>query len=337
MSETIELFHGSGAKKTHQLISNIFFKAFDNPLLREGADGVALPPSTLPLVVTTDAFVVSPLFFSGGDIGKLAICGPLNDLTAMGARALYLSCTFILEEGLPIETLKKIVRSMGEEARAAGVSIIAGDTKVVEKHKADQIFISVSAIGQLETQCSPHPKKLRPGQKIILTGTVGDHGATILASRKDLAFDGDLKSDCANLQPLILPLLKDFPSISCMRDPTRAGVSGCLHELMATPLGSPIGFRIYEEKIPVGRSVRGLCEILGLDPLGLTNEGKMIIFCDDTSADNILFHLRQHPLGKDAMIIGEVTSRAGQVEMQTIYGGEKSIIWSEGDALPRIC
>ncbi len=337
MHETIELFHGSGAKKSHQLIRDIFFEAFDNPLLKEGADGVVLPNFQHELVITTDAFVVSPLIFQGGDIGKLAVCGALNDLAAMGARAYYLSATFILEEGLEIEKLKKIVQSMGHEARMAQVSIVAGDTKVVEKNKADQIYISVTAIGNPETECAPHPKKLRAGQKIILSGPLGDHGATILAARKDLVFEGNLKSDCSNLQPLILPLIKLFPSISCMRDPTRGGLSGSLHELMAVDHESKIGFRLNEEDLPVSPPVRGLCEILGLDPLTLANEGKMIIFCDADLALPILQQIRQHPLGQEAMIIGEVTDRPGQLEMKTIYGGERSLIWAEGDALPRIC
>jgi len=337
MNERIELFHGSGAKKSHQLIRDIFYQAFANPYLASGADGVILPICQRPLVMATDAFVVSPIFFPGGNLGKLAICGPLNDLTAMGARALYLSATFILEEGLKIETLKQVVNSMGETASLAGVPIVAGDTKVVEKNKCDEIFISVSAVGCLETECSPHPRHLRPGLKIIITGNLGDHGATVLATRKDLSFEGELKSDCANLQPLILPLISDFNSVACMRDPTRGGLVGTLHELMLECHESQIGFRIYEELIPVSSPVQGLCEILGLDPLLLANEGKMLVFCPAQDADAILQTLKQHPLGQQAQVIGEVTNRFGQVEMQTLYGGERLLIWPEGDALPRIC
>ncbi|MBI2522341.1 MAG: hydrogenase expression/formation protein HypE [Bdellovibrio sp.] len=337
MNETIELFHGSGAKKSHELIREVFFKAFRNPLLEQGADGVVLAPSTYPQVMATDAFVVRPLFFPGGDLGKLAICGPLNDLTAMGARALYLSVSFILEEGLEIATLKKVVSSMGEGAREAGVNIVAGDTKVVEKNKGDQIFISVTALGQLENKSAPHPRRLHSGQKIILTGPLGNHGATVLAARKDLAFEGDLRSDCANLQPLILPLLEVFPSITCMRDPTRGGLIGCLHELIHESRDNSIGFHLLEENIAISPPVHGLCDILGLDPLTLANEGKMIIFCNASEVQSVLQFLRNHPLGKEANVIGEVTSRSGQVELQTLYGGERLLMWQEGDSLPRIC
>jgi hydrogenase expression/formation protein HypE len=333
--EQIVLGHGSGGKLSAQLIARVFLPAFSNPLLNKLDDQAVLQINGSRLAFTTDAFVVTPLFFPGGDIGRLAINGTVNDLAMSGARPLYLAAAFILEEGLSTGDLRRIVQSMSEAAKDAGVQLVAGDTKVVNRGKGDKIFISTTGIGIIEKPVNISADRARAGDKIILSGYIGDHGMAILSQRESLEFEGVIESDCAALHNLVSDMLDASADIHCLRDPTRGGVATVLNELAST---SKVGMILTETEIPVRDTVRGACEILGLDPLYVANEGKLIAIVPADCAGSVAMRMRQNPLGRDARIIGEVVAdHPGMVFMKTEIGGTRVVDTLFGEQLPRIC
>jgi hydrogenase expression/formation protein HypE len=335
----IVLGHGSGGKLTADLIEKIFLPAFRNPTLDKMDDQAVLRIGDLRLAFTTDSFVVTPIFFPGGDIGRLAIHGTVNDLAMSGARPLVLSAAFILEEGLAVDDLSRVVESMRAAAAEAGVQLVTGDTKVVNRGKGDQIFITTTGIGIIENDVNISADQARPGDKIILSGTIGDHGMTIMSQREGLEFEGAIESDCASLNELVVAMLststerRDF--IHTMRDPTRGGVATTLNEIARH---ANVGIIIEQRSIPVRESVKGACEVLGLDPLYVANEGKLLAFVVPEMAEAVLDRMRQHPLGCDAAIIGEVVdTHPGMVLMKTEIGGTRVLDVMFGEQLPRIC
>jgi len=333
--EQIVLGHGSGGKLSAQLLETVFLPAFRNPLLEKLDDQAVLQINGSRLAFTTDSFVVTPIFFPGGDIGRLAINGTVNDLAMSGARPLYLSAAFILEEGLRTADLRRIVDSMSAAAREAGVQLVTGDTKVVNKGKGDQIFISTTGIGVIERPVDISASRAQPGDKIILSGFIGDHGMAILSQRENLEFEGVIESDCASLHQLVAEMLDVSLDIHSLRDPTRGGVATVLNEIAQQ---SRVGMLLHENEIPVRDSVRGACEILGLDPLYVANEGKLIAIVASDCADAILEKMRSNPLGGESRIIGEVRSEhPGMVLMKTQIGGTRVIDTLFGEQLPRIC
>ena len=327
--ERVEIGHGSGGKLTRELIEEVFLKHFNFPELHTLQDATYLPGIS-KIAVTTDSYVVRPLFFPGGNIGKLAISGTVNDLTVSGALPRYITAGFIVEEGLPIETLEKVVSSMAETARTAGVKIVAGDTKVVEKGKCDGIYINTAGVGEVVRELSP--KLVKPGDKVIVTGFVGDHGIAISLAREEFEVETPVESDCAPLNSLLTPLFK-LPGLRFMRDPTRGGLATVLVELSDS---SGLGVRIYEDRVPVREEVRFICDMLGYDPLYLANEGKAVIVVSPEDTDEALKILRSNPLGKEASVIGEVVSDPG-VALVTSIGGVRRLELLEEDPLPRIC
>jgi len=335
----IVLGHGSGGKLTADLIDKIFLPAFRNPTLDKLDDQAMLTIGGARLAFTTDSFVVTPIFFPGGDIGRLAIHGTVNDLAMSGARPLYLSAAFILEEGLAVDDLRRVVESMRGAAAEAGVQLVTGDTKVVNRGKGDQIFITTTGIGVIEHDMSISADRARPGDKIILSGYIGDHGMTIMSQREGLEFESAIESDCAPLNGLVAAMLatashaNDF--IHTLRDPTRGGVATTLNEIAKH---ANVGMVLDERTIPVHESVKGACEVLGLDPLYVANEGKLLALVVPEMADAILEQMRQHCLGQDAVIIGEVVeSHPGMVLMKTEIGGTRVLDVMFGEQLPRIC
>lgn len=333
-SKRILLSHGSGGSAMRELIRSLFLKEFNNPILKELSDS-ALINYKERLAFTTDSFVVSPLWFAGGDIGKLAVCGTVNDLTMAGAVPEHLSLAFIIEEGLDYKVLERIVRSISFHAKKAGVNIVTGDLKVVEKGAADKVFINTSGIGRLVKGSRLSTKNIEPGDKIVITGNIAQHGIAVLGRRKELDFGFDIKSDCAALNGLIMPILKATNSIKFMRDPTRGGVAGVLGEI-AEDTG--LGILVEEKNIPVSSKVRAACELLGIDPLYVANEGRAIIVVNTTGANRVLGLLRKHPLGKDARIIGDVTKKPkARVILNTTLGTHRIMDVLSGEPLPRIC
>lgn len=333
--EQIVLGHGSGGKLSAQLIESVFLPAFNNPTLNKLDDQAVLQINGSRLAFTTDAFVVTPLFFPGGDIGRLAINGTVNDLAMSGARPLYLAAAFILEEGLATDELRRIVQSMSESARDAGVQLVAGDTKVVNRGKGDKIFISTTGIGVIEKAVNISADRATPGDKIILSGFIGDHGMAILSQRENLEFEGVIKSDCAALHQLVNDMLEASLDIHVLRDPTRGGVATVLNEIAQR---SKTGMLLRETDIPVHETVRGACEILGLDPMYVANEGKLVAIVPAQDADAVVDRMHQNPLGRDARVIGEVVrEHAGMVLMQTEIGGTRVVDTLFGEQLPRIC
>ena len=333
--EQIVLGHGSGGKLTAQLIDRVFLPAFSNPLLNKLDDQAVLQINGSRLAFTTDSFVVTPIFFPGGDIGRLAINGTVNDLAMSGARPLYLAAAFILEEGLATEDLCRVVDSMSAAAREAGVQLVTGDTKVVNRGKGDKIFISTTGIGLIERPVDISASHARPGDKVILSGYIGDHGMAILSQREGLEFEGIIESDCAALHQLVAHMLDVTNDIHCLRDPTRGGVATVLNEIAAH---SKVGISIDETRIPVRDSVRGACEILGLDPMYVANEGKLIAIVPGEHADAMIERMRRNPLGAEARVIGEVTAEPVEmVLMRTEIGGTRVIDTLFGEQLPRIC
>ena len=331
----VELAHGSGGRAMHELIQELFISILDNPTLREGEDQATLHITGDRIVTATDSHVVSPLFFPGGDIGSLAVHGTINDVVMSGARPIALSTGFILEEGFPLKDLKRIVESMAEACRLSNIEIVTGDTKVVERGSADGVFINTTGIGVIEHNATLGASMIRPGDKIILSGSLGDHGMTIMAQRENLNTHNCLKSDTAALDGLVNLMLPFIDHIRCMRDPTRGGLAACLNELSRT---AQLNMQIKEAELNVRPEVEAHCEILGLDPLYLANEGKLVAICHSSHAKAIVEAMREHPLGTDAAIIGEVTSDpGGYVEMQTRYGGKRLVDWRYSDPLPRIC
>jgi len=332
MEKKILLSHGGGGEETQKLIKQLFIKHFSNPILEALEDSATL---NVPqkIAFTTDGFTVSPIFFPGGDIGKLAVAGTVNDLTAVGAKPLYLSVSFIIEEGLSFEELEKVVQSMAETARQVGVQIVTGDTKVVPRGAGDKLFITTSGIGEIKRE-GISARNLKVGDKIIVTGTVGDHGACIFAQREGLDFEG-LQSDCAPLWELIEPLLREGVEIHAMRDPTRGGLAAVLNEWAQA---SNVAIYVEEEKIPLKEEVLGLCEFLGIDPYSLASEGRMVIAVPSKEVERTLTLLRSHPLGKEAAVIGEVKETPkGKVVIKTPYGVERFLEPPSGEILPRIC
>ena len=333
--DTVLLGHGSGGTMTGDLIREIFLPAFDNPVLAHLDDQAIVQVNGARLAFTTDSFVVKPLFFPGGDIGSLAVHGTVNDLAMGGARPLFLSAAFILEEGLPMDVLRKVVSSMRRAAAEAGVAIVTGDTKVVEKGSGDQLFVNTSGIGTVPPGVNLSAHLARPGDVVLLSGTIGDHGIAILAEREGLEFDSQIQSDSAALHELVANMLAVSHKIRCMRDPTRGGVSSALNEIAAS---SKVGIELIEREIPVREEVRGACEMLGLDPLYVANEGKLIAIAAPDDARNLLAGMQANRLGKNARIIGKVCeAHPGMVTMRTDLGTSRIVDMLAGDQLPRIC
>jgi hydrogenase expression/formation protein HypE len=333
----VDLGHGAGGRAMVQLIDELFARAFDNEFLAQGNDGAVLP-APFPgerLVMACDAHVVSPLFFPGGDIGCLSVHGTINDVAVMGARPLYLSASFILEEGFPLADLKRIVDSMAAASREAGVPVVTGDTKVVEQGKGDGVFIATTAVGALAAGREVGGARARPGDVILVSGTLGDHGLAILTQRESLAFESTIVSDTAALHGLIADLLTAAPGVRVLRDPTRGGLATTLNEIASQ---SGVGMVLEETAIPVNRQVAAACELLGLDPLYVANEGKLVVVVTPEEAETALAALRAHALGKQAARIGEVVADPRHfVQLRTGLGGKRMVDWLSGEQLPRIC
>jgi hydrogenase expression/formation protein HypE len=333
--ERILLAHGSGGLMSQRLIEDVFKNNWSNAYLNDMLDGAILSLPGGKVALSTDSFVITPIFFPGGDIGKLAVCGTVNDLVACGARPLYLTAAFIIEEGFMISELVKIANSMADTARLAGVQLVTGDTKVVEKGSVDQIFINTAGIGIIEHNHQLHPRTLKPGDQVIITGQIGDHGLAILAQREGLTFTTPAISDCAALQCINM-VMNEFPGqFRCMRDPTRGGLATVLNEIAVQ---SGLGIVVKEDCIPVSPVVNGACEMLGLDPLYMANEGKMVIFTAPEQVQPILQALHRFPETSQATVIGEVYNNyAGMVLLQTTLGSRRIIGALEGEHVPRIC
>jgi hydrogenase expression/formation protein HypE len=345
MSEKmIQMAHGSGGKLSHDLVENLFLRYLKNDILLRLEDSAVmkLPGSGAPgpasrLALSTDSYVVSPLFFPGGDIGKLAVCGTVNDLSMSGARPLWLSAGFILEEGLAVADLEKIVASMAATAEEAGVQVVTGDTKVVDHGSADKLFINTAGVGLVPQGVAIGGDRAQPGDRVILNGTIGDHGMTIMTQREGLKFDSPLESDCAPLNGLVASLLEALPggAIRCLRDPTRGGLATALNELAGR---SNVGIEIDEGVVPVRDAVRGACELLGLDSLYVANEGKLVAIVAPEQAGAAISALRAHEYGREAAIIGRVTeAHPGRVVLRTVLGSRRVIDMLAGEQLPRIC
>lgn len=333
--ERITLAHGAGGKATQTLIEAVFLEAFRNPLLEPLGDAAVLEVGLSRLAVTTDSFVVTPLFFPGGDIGDLAVNGTVNDLAVSGARPLYLTAGFILEEGLPVADLTRIVASMREAADAAGVHVVTGDTKVVQRGKGDGCYVNTAGIGVIEHARPLGPSRVRPGDAVIVSGPIGDHGITIMLARGDLGIESDLESDTAPLHELTAALLAEASGVRMMRDATRGGVATVLNEVARA---AEVAVVVEEDAIPVRPEVRGAAELLGIDPLYVACEGRFVAFVDGAEADRAVEALRRHPLGAQAAVIGRVgDAPAGLVLLKTAFGGTRICDVLVGDPLPRIC
>ena len=337
---SINMAHGSGGKAMRDLIEDVFLGAFDNPVLAAMEDQAVFSLADLAqhgdrLAFTTDTYVVDPLFFPGGDIGTLAVAGTVNDLAVSGAKPLFLSCGVVLEEGLSVETLRRVVASMQRIAKQAGVSIVTGDTKVVERGSADKLFINTAGIGIVPRGVNISARNARPGDAIIVNGYLGDHGTAILIARNQLGVQSDVASDCQPLDGLVAAMLTACPEIHCLRDATRGGVATVLNEFAQS---SNVAIRIQETTLPLREEVKGACEILGLDPLYLANEGKLVAVVPRGDAERVLAAMRGHPAGAHAAIIGEVTEApAGVVVLHTGFGGQRIVDTLVGEQLPRIC
>ncbi|GAB4506455.1 MAG: hydrogenase expression/formation protein HypE [Anaerolineales bacterium] len=332
--EAILLAHGSGGRLTHELIRDLFLSELSNPFLDALGDAAVLPPQSGRLALTTDSYVIRPVFFPGGDIGKLAVCGTVNDLSMVGARPLFLTIGFILEEGLPFADLRRIVRSAAQTAREAGVQIVAGDTKVVDRGSADQVFINTAGVGLIPEGVSLSPSAIRPGDVVLVSGTVGDHGIAVMAQREGLGLSTSLVSDCAPLNGLAQAVVA-CGGVRVMRDPTRGGLATTLVELAQA---GGVGLEIDESAVPVKDAVRGACELLGLDPLYVANEGKLVAVVAAEAADAALAAMQAHPLGRDARIIGRATdAHPGRVVLKTLLGVSRVVEMLTGEQLPRIC
>ncbi len=331
----VDMSHGSGGRAMAKLINELFIKQLDNPLLRQGNDSACFEVNAGRMVISIDGHVISPLFFPGGDIGSLAVHGTVNDVAMSGARPLYLSAGFILEEGFALADLERIIISMATAARAAGVSVVCGDTKVVEQGKGDGVFITTTGVGVVPEGVNISGDKARPGDAILVSGSMGVHGVAILSKRENLAFETTIESDSAALNGLVAEMVSAVPNIHCLRDPTRGGLATTLNELAGQ---SGVGMQLKEAAIPVKPQVAGACELLGLDPLYIANEGKLIAICPQEDADNLLSVMRDHPLGCEAAIIGQVSEdKHHLVQMETRFGGQRVVDWLAGEQLPRIC
>lgn len=333
--DTVLLGHGSGGKLSAELVHDIFLPAFRNPALSRLDDQALVNVNGSLIAITTDSFVVKPLFFPGGDIGSLAVHGTVNDLAMGGARPLFLTAAFILEEGLPMTTLQLVVGSLQRAASAAGVQVVTGDTKVVERGSADGLFINTTGIGIVPAGLELSANRAQPGDKILLSGSIGNHGIAILAQREGLEFESCVESDSAALHTLTARMLEGSRNIRCMRDPTRGGLSSTLNEIAQQ---SQVAIQIEESEIPICDEVKGACELLGLDPLYVANEGKLVAVVASRDADSVVDAMRQHPLGRQARIIGTVlAANPGIVVMRTPLGTTRIVDMLAGDQLPRIC
>jgi hydrogenase expression/formation protein HypE len=329
------MIHGSGGKAMAQLVSELFVRSFDNPWLAELNDQARFDPPPGSLVLATDSHVVTPLFFPGGDIGSLAVNGTLNDVAMAGARPLYLSATFILEEGLSLAELKQVVESMAVASRDAGVPVIAGDTKVVEQGKGDGVFITTTGVGVVPEGVRISADRACVGDRILVSGPVGDHGVAVMSLRENLSFGTTLESDCAALHGLVAAMVERVPDIHCLRDPTRGGLASTLNEIAAQ---AGVGMDLDESRIPVRAEVRAACELLGLDPLYVACEGRLVALCAPEHAHALLRTMQSHPLGEGSADIGEVVEDPHHfVEMRTTFGGRRMVDWLTGEQLPRIC
>ena len=334
MEKTITLAHGAGGRQTADLIKNIFARHFSNPEFTAD-DAAVLPAPAGKLAFTTDGFIVSPWKFPGGNIGKLSICGTVNDLACMGAKPLYLSCAFVIEEGFPLDALEEIAASMEKTAKEADVRIVAGDTKVAGKGQVDHIFITTTGIGELQTDIHTSGANAQPGDAILVTGDIGRHGCAILLARGSYSIDAAVTSDCAPLWPMVNALLKETTDIHTMRDATRGGTGTVLYEIAAE---SQVGICLDDTKLPVAPAVRGVCGMLGLEPLYLACEGRLVIFAPKEKAAQLLSTLQQSPYGQEAAIIGEVTAaHPGKVTLTTELGVQTLLPPPGGELLPRIC
>ncbi len=334
MSDTILLAHGSGGKLSHDLVEKRFLPFLANPALNKLDDSAIFEASGY-LAFTTDSYVVNPIFFPGGDIGKLAVCGTVNDLAMSGAKPAYLSLSVIIEEGFSLDELEQIVQSVKKAAEEAEVSIITGDTKVVNRGQADKLFITTSGIGILSPEIDISGANAKAGDKVILSGTIGDHGIAIMTQREGLRFSVPVKSDCAPLNKLVSQMLEASSRIHCLRDPTRGGLATTLNEFARQ---SNVGIVIEEDRIPIMEGVKAACELLGLDPIYVANEGKLVAIVEPSDADKVLAHMKQIGYGREAAIIGEVTAKhPGRVIMKTKLGPSRIIDMLSGELLPRIC
>jgi hydrogenase expression/formation protein HypE len=335
-SDTILLDHGGGGKIAHQLIAETLLPLFDNPALNRLDDGAVLEIGGVRLAFSTDTFVVDPLFFPGGDIGDLAVNGTVNDVAMCGARPMFLSAGLIVEEGFPAADLERVLKSMAAAARNAGVQIVTGDTKVVPRGAADRLFINTAGVGLLREGVDVAGANARAGDKVILSGTMADHGMTVLTQREGVQFQSDIQSDTAALNGLVARMLDAHSAhVHVLRDPTRGGVGTTLNEIAQS---SGVGVKIHEDRLPVRDAVAGICELLGFDPLYVANEGKLLAFVAEEQAESVLEIIRADPLGKDACIIGEaVADHPGKVFMETRIGGHRIVDMLAGEQLPRIC
>ncbi|EGD60626.1 Hydrogenase expression/formation protein hypE [Novosphingobium nitrogenifigens DSM 19370] len=336
---TVEMAHGGGGLATTRLVREIFARHFANPILAQGHDAARIEAPSGRLVMTTDAHVVSPLEFPGGDIGSLAVHGTINDVAMGGAQPIALSAAFIIEEGFPLETLDRIAQSMGRAARDAGVPIVTGDTKVVERGHGDGVYIATTGIGVVPEGVTIAPENIAPGMAILVSGTLGDHGVAILSRRQGLEFSTTIASDSAALHRMVADMVAAVPDIAVLRDPTRGGLSATLNELAEA---AGVTMTLDEAAIPVRPEVAGACELLGLDPMHIANEGKLVCICPADRAQDVLDVMRSHPEGRDAALIGTVGDRAapgtpGLLRMTTLIGGTRVVDWLAGEPLPRIC
>lgn len=332
----VDLSHGAGGRAMVQLVHEIFLRELDNPLLRQGNDQAAFETGAGTLVMSTDGYVVSPLFFPGGDIGSLAVHGTINDLAMAGARPLHLSAAFIIEEGFALADLQRIARSMGEAARRAGVAVVTGDTKVVERGKADGVFICTTGVGRVPAGLRLSAEMARAGDVVLLSGTIGDHGVAVMSRRDNLEFETEIVSDSAALHGLVAAMVEAAPTaLRLMRDPTRGGLAATLNEIAHQ---SGVGMLLREDAIPLRPQVAAACELLGLDPLNVANEGKLLAVVDAAHTCAVLAAMRSHPLGSEAACIGEVIEDPRHfVQMTTRFGGSRMVDWLAGEQLPRIC
>lgn len=332
---TVDMTHGGGGRAMAGLIRDLFQRHLSNPALDRGDDAALVTVPGQRLVMSTDGHVIAPLFFPGGDIGALSVHGTVNDLAMMGARPLYLTAGFILEEGFPLADLERIVWSMANAAREADVQVISGDTKVVERGKGDGVFITTTGIGVVAGGVDLSAHNVQPGQSVLVSGTMGDHGVAVLSKRENLTFETEILSDSAALHGLVADMLSAVPSLTMLRDPTRGGLAATLNEIATT---AGVGIMLDEAQIPIAPDVAAACELLGLDPLNTANEGKLIAICPGQDAATLLDAMLLHPLGQNAAIIGTVTKDPAQlVQMKTSFGGTRIVDWLAGEQLPRIC
>lgn len=333
--DIITLSHGSGGKRTHELINKIFYKYFINEILMQQGDSSIIKNLGGKIAVTTDSYVINPIFFPGGDIGKLSICGTVNDLAVSGAKPLYITVGFIIEEGLEITELERVVISMAETAKSCDVKIVAGDTKVVERGKGDKLYINTTGIGVFENDLDLMSRRIEEGDKVIVSGTLGDHGITILCEREELNFEAQIESDCNSLHLLIKDILEVSKKVKIMRDITRGGLATTLKEIIQEKEMSIV---LHEKDIPVREEIGAICEILGFDPVYIANEGKVVVIVSKEDADRVLQTMKNNPLGKNAQVVGEVVKdNGGKVYLKTEINGTRTLDMVEEDLIPRIC